>query len=51
MHGLIVVGLTSYSGGFADPSALNVFGLFCLGAGTLLMGAAFWCLKKAPESR
>ena len=51
MHGLIVVGLASYSGGFANPGALNVFGWVCLGAGALLLGAAVWCLKKAPECR
>ena len=49
MHTLIVVGVGCYSGGFQHSPAVNVCALVFFAAGTALLAAALWYLRKAPE--
>jgi len=49
MHALMAIGLGSYSGGFQSSEPMNCFCVVLLWAGALLLGAAFWHLRKAPD--
>ncbi|MDD5627432.1 MAG: hypothetical protein PHU21_00090 [Elusimicrobia bacterium] len=49
MHALLTVGLASYSGGFQNSGPVNCFCLFLFWAGSVLLGAALWHLRKAPD--
>ena len=49
MHALLAVGLGSYSGGFQNSQATNIFALVLFWAGAALLSAAFWYLRKAPD--
>jgi hypothetical protein len=49
MHALLAVGLGSYSGGFQNSGPVNCFCLALFWAGGLMLGAAFWHLRKAPD--
>lgn len=51
MHGVLMVGLSSYSGGFQNSGPMNCFCLFLFWAGGLMLGAALWHLRKAPETQ
>ncbi|MFA6003270.1 MAG: hypothetical protein WC881_04305 [Elusimicrobiota bacterium] len=50
MQGLAVVGIASYSGGFlaSNTAAVDFCCLTFFLAGTVLIGTAFWFLRKAP---
>jgi len=50
MQALAVVGLGAYNGGLSGTTVMDCGCLVCLGAGLLLLAAAFWCLCQAPQS-
>jgi hypothetical protein len=49
MHALLAVGLGCYSGGFQSSQSMNICALVCFWVGGVLLGAAFWHLRKAPD--
>ncbi|MCX5796711.1 MAG: hypothetical protein NTY77_14550 [Elusimicrobia bacterium] len=49
MQALLTIGLGSYGAGFQNSGSVNGFCLFLFWTGGLMLGAAFWHLRKAPE--
>jgi hypothetical protein len=47
----MAIGLGSYSGGFQSSGPVNDLCLMLCLAGGFMLGAAFWHLRKAPDTR